>query len=192
MPRQSHYGLTGSLEHAGGVICPCERAGATASIISAVGRSNTSNQIKHMTRWKNLTPDQKLQRHVQSIGFFYYLQAATAILPGILLFASTSGQDVCAAFFLIVGGALLWLLGFHLRKFCTTARTFAYVVSVPLLLFIPLGTAIAIYSFCYLTKARHLFTGGARNGAAEQTCASCGAENNPDAVNCKCGRALPG
>ena len=28
--------------------------------------------------------------------------------------------------------------------------------------------------------------------AALKTCPSCGAENNPDAINCKCGRALPG
>jgi len=75
-------------------------------------------------------------------GFGFYYGAIFWIIPsGWFLLTVTWGISIPG----IVAG-----IGFLARKWW--ARPVAAVVSLPVLLFIPLGTALSIYTYCIISK----------------------------------------
>jgi hypothetical protein len=125
----------------------------------------------------------EMTRHVDLLGVFYLMWGALALVAGtgILVLALGAlaivssadrvalGPDVAAGltvgfFFIFAAAALAWgaahlWTGFSLRKHRAWARLVGLALAVLNLFFLPLGTALAVYTFWVLlsNETRRLF-----------------------------------
>src|SRR6266850_7484463 len=117
-----------------------------------------------MIRWRDLTADQQLERRVKAISNCYYMLAGLFFLfvalgiMGVLLALRRGASHFAAQMAgagLVYGcfGGGLALVGYKLRRFSPKARIAAYVYSAVLLFVFPFGTALAVYTFVYLSQA---------------------------------------
>jgi len=124
-----------------------------------------------------------MTRHVDLLAVFYQLWGALALVAGaailVLAFGALTiitsagraalGPDVAAGltvafFFVFAVGALAWggmhwWTGFALRSHRASARLIGLALAVPNLFFLPVGTALAVYTFWVLlaNDTRRLF-----------------------------------
>jgi hypothetical protein len=135
-----------------------------------------------------------MTRHVELLAVFYQLWGALALVAGaaILVLAlgalaivtsaerAALGPDVAAGltvafFFVVAAGALAWggihlWTGFSLRAHKAWARLAGLALAVLNLFFLPVGTALAVYTLWVLlaNETRKLFEPGARTVASSQ------------------------
>ena len=110
--------------------------------------------------WNELSPPEKLQRHIESIAAYYFIVAFFWALLGVwAIFAGTVG-GVAFAF---IGAALFAVVAVGLRRFNPAARYACYALSVPLFFGFPIGTIVAVYSAIFLTKGKALFAQDGNN-----------------------------
>ena len=128
-----------------------------------------------------------MTRHIDLLAVFYQMWGALALVAGaaVLVLAAGAlaivtsaeraalGPDVAASvtvvfFFLFAVGALAWggihlWTGFSLRAHKAWARLVALALAVLNLFFLPVGTALAVYTFWVLlsNETRRLFEPGA-------------------------------
>ncbi len=124
-----------------------------------------------------------MTRHVDLLAVFYQMWGALALVAGtailVLAFGALAivtsagraalGPDVAAGvtvvlFFAFAVGALVWggihmWTGLRLRTHRSSARLVALALAVPNLFFLPVGTALAVYTFWVLLSndTRQLF-----------------------------------
>jgi hypothetical protein len=124
-----------------------------------------------------------MTRHVDLLAVFYQMWGALALVAGsavlVLAFGalaivtsagrSALGPDVgagltVALFFLFAAGALAWgaihvWTGVRLRTLRSSSRLVGLALAVPNLFFLPVGTALAVYTFWVLlsNETRQLF-----------------------------------
>jgi hypothetical protein len=124
-----------------------------------------------------------MTRHVDLLAVFYQMWGALALVAGsaVLVLAlgalaivtsagrSALGPDVAAGltvalFFLFAAGALAWgaihvWTGVRLRTLRSSSRLVGLALAVPNLFFLPVGTALAVYTFWVLlsNETRKLF-----------------------------------
>jgi len=128
-----------------------------------------------------------MTRHIDLLAVFYQMWGALALVAGaaVLVLAigaltivtsaerAALGPDVAASltagfFFLCAAGALAWggihlWTGFSLRSHKAWARLVGLALAVLNLFFLPVGTALAVYTFWVLlsNEARRIFEPGA-------------------------------
>jgi hypothetical protein len=134
-----------------------------------------------------------MTRHIDLLAVFYQMWGALALVAGaaVLVLAAGAlaivtsaeraalGPDVAASvtvvfFFLFAVGALAWggihlWTGFSLRAHKAWARLVGLALAVLNLFFLPVGTALAVYTFWVLlsNETRKLFEPGAGGGTQE-------------------------
>jgi len=132
-----------------------------------------------------------MTRHIDLLAVFYQMWGALALVAGsaILVLAigalaivtsserAALGPDVAAGltvgfFFIFAAAALAWggvhlWTGFSLRAHTSWARLVGLALAVLNLFFLPVGTALAIYTFWVLlsNETRKIFEPGAGGGA---------------------------
>jgi hypothetical protein len=135
-----------------------------------------------------------MTRHIDLLAVFYQMWGALALVAGaaVLVLAAGAlaivtsaeraalGPDVAASvtvvfFFLFAVGALAWggihlWTGFSLRAHKAWARLVGLALAVLNLFFLPVGTALAVYTFWVLlsNETRRLFEPGAEGGTPEK------------------------
>jgi hypothetical protein len=131
-----------------------------------------------------------MTRHIDLLAVFYQMWGALALVAGtailVLAFGALAivtsaeraalGPDMAAGltvgfFFVFAAGALAWggihlWTGFSLRARKGWARLTGLALAVLNLFFLPVGTALAVYTFWVLlaNETRHLFEPGAAGG----------------------------
>ena len=124
-----------------------------------------------------------MTRHIDLLAVFYQMWGALALVAGsavlVLAFGSLAivtsagraalGPDVAAGltvalFFVFAAGALAWggihmWTGVKLRTHRSSSRMVGLALAVPNLFFLPVGTALAVYTFWVLLSndTRRLF-----------------------------------
>ena len=135
-----------------------------------------------------------MTRHIDLLAVFYQMWGALALVAGaaVLVLAAGAlaivtsaeraalGPDVAASvtvvfFFLFAVGALAWggihlWTGFSLRAHKAWARLVGLALALLNLFFLPVGTALAVYTFWVLlsNETRKLFEPGAEGGTQEK------------------------
>jgi len=135
-----------------------------------------------------------MTRHIDLLAVFYQMWGALALVAGaaVLVLAAGAlaivtsaeraalGPDVAASvtvvfFFLFAVGALAWggihlWTGFSLRAHKAWARLVGLALALLNLFFLPVGTALAVYTFWVLlsNETRRLFEPGAGGGTQEK------------------------
>ena len=128
-----------------------------------------------------------MTRHIDLLAVFYQMWGALALVAGTATFVlavgaltivtsaerAALGPDVAAGvtvgfFFLFAAGALAWggihlWTGFSLRAHRAWARLAGLALAVLNLFFLPVGTALAVYTFWVLlsNETRRIFEPGA-------------------------------
>ena len=136
----------------------------------------------------------RMTRHIDLLAVFYQMWGALALVAGaaVLVLAAGAlaivtsaeraalGPDVAASvtvvfFFLFAVGALAWggihlWTGFSLRAHKAWARLVGLALAVLNLFFLPVGTALAVYTFWVLlsNETRMLFEPGTGGGTQQK------------------------